>query len=198
MRFVTTAWLLREQGRRCAKDVTQRRVLATIVGSGKANTITYSECVFVASGIQHDNAHAPYCHLWPVRFNIFSILSHKRHDFGKEIVIEHKMCVLILSTSFDFMYKFWFHLQILILSTNFDFIYKFLFYLQILIFSTNFDFVYKFWFHLQILIFSTNFYFIYKFWFYLQTLILSTNFDFFYKFWFYLQILILSINFDFI
>ena len=30
----------------------------------------------------------------------FSTLSHKRHDFRKKKVIEHKMCVLIFSTSF--------------------------------------------------------------------------------------------------
>ena len=30
----------------------------------------------------------------------FSTLSHKRHDFQKKKVIEHKMCVLITSTSF--------------------------------------------------------------------------------------------------
>jgi hypothetical protein len=30
----------------------------------------------------------------------FSTLSHKRHDFLKKKVIEHKMCVLILSTNF--------------------------------------------------------------------------------------------------
>jgi hypothetical protein len=29
----------------------------------------------------------------------FSTLSHKQHDFGEK-VIEHKMCVLILSTTF--------------------------------------------------------------------------------------------------
>jgi hypothetical protein len=29
----------------------------------------------------------------------FSTLSHKRHDFGEK-VIEHKMCVLIFSTTF--------------------------------------------------------------------------------------------------
>jgi len=27
--------------------------------------ITYSDCVFVALGIQAHKAHAPYCHLWP-------------------------------------------------------------------------------------------------------------------------------------
>jgi hypothetical protein len=46
------------------------------------------------------NGHAPYCHLWPTRlYNIFSTLSHKRHDFRKK-AIEYKMCVLIFSTNF--------------------------------------------------------------------------------------------------
>ena len=45
------------------------------------------------------NAHAPYCHLCPVRLcNIFSTVSHKRHHFPQK-VMEHKMC-------FDFIYNF--------------------------------------------------------------------------------------------
>jgi hypothetical protein len=45
------------------------------------------------------NAHGPNCHLWPVWPSCFSTLSHKRHDFRRNI-IEHKMWVLILSTNF--------------------------------------------------------------------------------------------------
>ena len=46
------------------------------------------------------NAHAPNCHLrLATLYSIFPRLSHKRHDFPKK-VIEHKMCVLIFSTTF--------------------------------------------------------------------------------------------------
>ena len=46
------------------------------------------------------NTHAPYCHLCPAPlYNIFPTLSHKMHDF-REKVTEHKLCVLIVSTTF--------------------------------------------------------------------------------------------------
>jgi len=47
--------------------------------------------MFVGLGIQH----AMYVHLI-----VISTLSHKRHDFFKENVIEHKIRVLIFSTNF--------------------------------------------------------------------------------------------------
>jgi len=49
------------------------------------------------------NQLASCCHLWPVRFyNIFFFPLYLTNDttFEKENVIEHKMCVLIFSTTF--------------------------------------------------------------------------------------------------
>ena len=45
-------------------------------------------------------AYAPYCHLACPVLPYFSTLSHKRRDFRKKKVIEHKMCVFIFSTTF--------------------------------------------------------------------------------------------------
>ena len=43
--------------------------------SGRAVSVTYSECVFVASGIQHAKAHVPYYDLWSVwLYRIFHII----------------------------------------------------------------------------------------------------------------------------
>ena len=59
--------------------------------------ITYSECV-CSLRYPACNDHAPYCHLWPARLNIFFTLTHKRKIFGKKFS-EYKMC-------FDFLYNF--------------------------------------------------------------------------------------------
>jgi hypothetical protein len=56
-------------------------------------SVTYPAC----------NAHAAYCHVAFPTVQYFSTLSHKRQDFQKKKkkeVIEHKMCILIFSTSF--------------------------------------------------------------------------------------------------
>jgi hypothetical protein len=58
--------------------------------------------VYVCSfSYQACNAHAPYCHLWPVWFHrVFPHYPINDMIFvGKKKVIEHKMCVLIFSTS---------------------------------------------------------------------------------------------------
>jgi hypothetical protein len=63
---------------------------------GKAVSIAYvGVCVCILS-YPACNTHAPYCHLWPVRF--FHIFPHYFTIFEKKI--EHEMCVLIFSITF--------------------------------------------------------------------------------------------------
>jgi hypothetical protein len=64
----------------------------------EAVSIRYSECVFVALGIERElrMRHVNICGLSGSTY--FSTLAHKRHDFRK-IVTKHKMCILIFSTN---------------------------------------------------------------------------------------------------
>jgi hypothetical protein len=68
---------------------------------GKAISITYSECVFVALVIQHAKRMSRIILSSVVCLAVpyFSTLSHKRYDF-REKVIEHQKRVLIFSTTF--------------------------------------------------------------------------------------------------
>ena len=82
-------------------NVTLRHIQAIIVGNGKAMSIIYFKCVFIALCIQHAmrmcliTLPSVPCPAVPH----FPTLSHKRYDFrGK--VTEHKMCVLVFCTSF--------------------------------------------------------------------------------------------------
>ena len=67
----------------------------------QAINITYAKCLFVALVIQ--NAKRSLRIILPSvacpALQYFPTLSHKRQDFRKK-VIEHKMCVLIFSTTF--------------------------------------------------------------------------------------------------
>jgi len=77
------------------------RVRVTIVVVEKAINITYSDWVFGALGTQHVmRMRRIICGMHAPLYNIFSTLSHKRHDFRKKKVIKCKMFVLIFSTKF--------------------------------------------------------------------------------------------------
>jgi len=90
-----------KQGRQCTYNVTLRRVRATIVAVKKAISITYSECVSLALGIQHATRmrHIILSSVACPALQYFPTFSHKRYEFRKKI-IEHKMCVLSFSIIF--------------------------------------------------------------------------------------------------
>jgi len=69
---------------------------------GKAIIIAYSEFVFGALGIQHAMLmrHIVGSSVACLAVQYFSTLSRRRQDFRKKKVIEHKMYVLIFSTTF--------------------------------------------------------------------------------------------------
>jgi len=67
--------------------------------SGKAISITYCECVFVALVIQYAMRMRQLSSVACLALQYFSRLSHKRHDLKKEIYWTQNVC-------FDFVYNF--------------------------------------------------------------------------------------------
>ena len=75
-------------------------VPVTIVLAEKQLELHILSVCFVALRIQHAMRMRHIVMCWPaLLYNIFPTLSHKWYDFRKKVT-EHKMCVLIFSTSF--------------------------------------------------------------------------------------------------
>ena len=87
-----------QQDRQCTYNVTSRRFRAILL-QWKSNK-NYIFWVCVCSVIQYAMRmrHIVICGLSGSAF--CSTLSHKRHDFRKQKILTHKMCVLIFSTTF--------------------------------------------------------------------------------------------------
>jgi hypothetical protein len=84
-----------EQDNQCMCNVILRRVRLTIVA-----VETYN-CVYYCHSYRACKVHVPYYIFISGLYGCtyFSTLSHKRHNLGKTVA-EHKICVLILSTTF--------------------------------------------------------------------------------------------------
>jgi hypothetical protein len=94
-----TNWRNNGQNRQWRYNAALRRVRVTIFRVKKQMIVTYYDCVSVAylSSMQSACALLPSVACPALQY--FSTLSHKRHGI-REKVIEHKMCVLIFSTTF--------------------------------------------------------------------------------------------------
>jgi len=82
----------------CKYYVTLRRVNATLL-QWESNSITHSECVSVALGIQHA-LHVHHTVIYGLAVTTMFTHCLINGTIFKKKVTEHKMCVLIFSTIF--------------------------------------------------------------------------------------------------
>jgi len=70
--------------------------------SGKAISVTYSECASIAFFIQHamGMSHVILSSVAYLDLPAFSTLTHKRHDFRNKVA-EHEICVWIFHYNFE-------------------------------------------------------------------------------------------------
>ena len=84
----------------CRYNEILRRVRATIVAVEKQWVLHNRSVCICSLRYSAGNAHAPCCHLWPAPlYNFFPRCLINGTIFGKKNT-EHKMCVLIISTTF--------------------------------------------------------------------------------------------------
>ena len=74
----------------CTRNITLRCIRATIFAVGKKYYILW--VCFCSLRYPAYSVHAPYCHLWPICLQYFSTLSHKWHDFFKNVT-EHNFFI---------------------------------------------------------------------------------------------------------
>ena len=96
-----------ERLRQCKYDVKFRSVARHRCWNGKSINITYSECKFVALGMRHAMRmrRTVICGL-----SVSSILSHKRHDFRKKVIV------------FRFSLQIWSEIYLILRRTEWDMI----------------------------------------------------------------------------
>jgi hypothetical protein len=89
---------LDKQGRQRTFNVTLWRVLATIVAVEKQKVL---HILSVRRSLSYpaSNAHAPCCHLWPVRLNNIFPRYLIKSAISKQVP-GHKICVMVSSTNF--------------------------------------------------------------------------------------------------
>jgi len=91
-----------EQYRQYTYNVILRRVRITIVAVEKQEVLHKLSVCICCLRYPVWNAHAPYCQLWPAPF--YKISPHFPINGtifeGKKKITQHKMCVLIFSTTF--------------------------------------------------------------------------------------------------